>query len=79
MFPKTIRYSLEVRKIKGKKEYALFIQLDSADRYVIKEWKIKPKKKTIDDIKELVYRSIQIYYSSIKFPISFSLIERNKK
>jgi len=47
------------------KEWALSVQIDVNDRWVITTWKKKPSDKIVAFTEDLVLRAFEIYYNSI--------------
>lgn len=68
MFPKSIYFNFEKDPIFDEK-WRLLISLNSMDEYrVIKKWNKKPPTDEVIAVKELVMRSIEVYYDSFKVP-----------
>lgn len=70
MFPTSIEF--KCFKKGGDRTWALRVRLDKGDWWVIKRWKNEPAVKTVEELEDLVLRSMQIYHKSIKIP-SFNL------
>jgi len=59
---------------KSGKDWALSIQIYDGESWVMKTWEKKPVQKTIDDTKEIIMRSFEVYHRHIQLP-QFDLSE----
>ncbi len=65
--PKEIEFDLIERDIVGEKEWALKVNVDG-DIWVICSWGYKPKKIIVDNMKDVVIRSMEIYHKQLTVP-----------
>jgi hypothetical protein len=50
------------------KEWVLKIRIGNTSAWAIQAWEKKPCERTIDDVKDIVIRSFQIYHANLRIP-----------
>ena len=53
---------------KTRKEWVLKISIDNNSAWAIQAWEKKPCERTINDVKDIVVRSFEIYHNHLRIP-----------